>query len=299
MRRQNQVRVVVVVCIFVSNLFLPGTQSFAENQKNFMWRARSEDGIVYILGSIHMLKKDVYPLNKTIEDAFDRSDILAVEANVQDMNGLDIRKMMAQAFYPEGDMLENHISPETLAMIKDEARKLGLRFDVLHTQRPWFLALSLQAMALIKCGYDPKFGIDNHFLLEARGKKKITELEGLTDQVDLMTGFSEAEQELVLQQTLKDLDLAVREAQQLTDAWKSGDVATIEEITARTLRQDSRLYPVYKKLLFDRNKSMAAKIENALKAGQRCFTVIGAAHLVGEKGIIHLLEERGYAVEQM
>ncbi len=74
-------------------LFLLGSSSYAlsavsRNQKNFLWKVQSKTSTVYVLGSIHFMKKEAYPLNKNIEDAFDKSDVLVVEANINDINKL-------------------------------------------------------------------------------------------------------------------------------------------------------------------------------------------------------------------
>ena len=57
--------------------------------------------------------------------------------------------------------------------------------------------------------------------------------------------------------------------------------------------------PIFKRLLDDRNKGMASKIEGYLKTKETYFVVVGAGHLVGDKGIIKMLKERGYSVEQL
>jgi uncharacterized protein len=44
---------------------------------------------------------------------------------------------------------------------------------------------------------------------------------------------------------------------------------------------------------------MVAKIEGYLKSKTGYFVVVGAGHLVGEKGIITLLQKKGYKVEQL
>ena len=84
------------------------TNSFAQN--NFLWRIQSKNSTVYALGSIHLLKQDVYPLSNTIENAFDKSESLAVEANVNDIDMANLQKLLVSAVYAEGDILDKHVS---------------------------------------------------------------------------------------------------------------------------------------------------------------------------------------------
>jgi hypothetical protein len=51
-------------------------------------------------------------------------------------------------------------------------------------------------------------------------------------------------------------------------------------------------------MIDDRNDGMAKKIDGYLKTKDVHFVVAGAAHLMGEKGIVKLLEKAGYKVEQ-
>ena len=54
-----------------------------------------------------------------------------------------------------------------------------------------------------------------------------------------------------------------------------------------------------KKLLDDRNAVMITKIEEYLKGKEQCFVVVGSGHLIGDKGIVKLLEGKNYKVERV
>ena len=252
-----------------------------------------------MLGSIHLLKKDVYPLNRTIEGAFEKADVLAVEADVNDVSRLDIQKLMASAFYPGGDSLEKHVSEKTFNLIRDETGRAGLPMELVYSQKPWFLALTLESVELMKSGYDPNYGIDKHFLSKAEGRKKISELESLDYQINLLAGLNNEEQELFLLYTLRELKILVREVDRLVDAWKSGAVEKMESMATKSLVEDRRFYTIYDKLIYKRNRSMAQKIDGYLNTSRIYFVVVGAAHLIGDKGIIQLLKDKGYSVEQL
>ena len=73
----------------------------------------------------------------------------------------------------------------------------------------------------------------------------------------------------------------------------------VESIIIRSLAEDKRLSPIYEKLIYERNRSMASKIEDYLKTKETYFVVVGAGHLVGSQGIIELLKGKGFVVEQL
>ena len=65
------------------------------------------------------------------------------------------------------------------------------------------------------------------------------------------------------------------------------------------MTEDNRLSPIYDALIYNRNKNMVSKIEDFLKAKETYFVIVGAGHLIGEKGIVESLRKKGYFVEQM
>jgi uncharacterized protein len=285
--------------IFLIAAFICAGYSFSYAERNFLWRVQSKGNTVYVLGSIHLLKKDVYPLSRAIEGAFEKSNVLAVEADVSDISRLDLQKLMESAFYPAGDSLDKHVSGETFNLIKDETARAGLPMELVYNQKPWFLALTLESVELMKSGYDPNYGIDKHFLSKAEGRKKISELESLDYQINLLAGLNDEEQELFLLYTLRELKILVQEVDKLVDAWKSGATEKMESTITRSLAEDKRFYAIYDTLIYKRNRNMAQKIEGYLKTNGTYFVVVGAAHLLGDKGIIQLLKDRGYSVEQL
>jgi len=276
-------------------------EALGQDGKSFLWKAQSGASAVYILGSIHLLKKENYPLNPKIETAFDKSDNLVVEANIQEQSKMNTntQTIMERGFYPPNDSIAAHVSPETYDSVKSEAAKMGLPLEMIDRQKPWVLSMSLEAIGLMKQGYDPAYGADNYFLSKATGRKKILELESLDEQINLLANLSDREQELLLLLTLKDLQNAAREVDQVVQAWKSGDTKGMEAIMTKSFKEDPILVPINERLIYERNRKMVSKIEEYLKGKGTYFVVVGAGHLVGEKGIIETLRKKGYPVEQL
>jgi uncharacterized protein YbaP (TraB family) len=73
----------------------------------------------------------------------------------------------------------------------------------------------------------------------------------------------------------------------------------MESLIMRKVKEDPRLSIIHDKLLYQRNENMVAKIEDYLKGKETYFVVVGAGHLVGNKGIIELLKGKGFLIEQL
>ncbi len=299
MRKKIRGLLLFLLILCLIGCFVHDRKGFAQDGKSFLWKVQSKTSTLYLLGSIHFLKQENYPLNPGIEKAFAQSNALVVEADISDPGKLNSDKLLQSALYPENDSLENHLSRETFEYVKKETGKMGLPIELIARQKPWVLALTLEGLELMKLGFDPAYGVDAYFLSKAQRSKKILELEGVDEQFNLLSSFSDKEQELFLVYTLKDLNLLGDEANGLVRAWSTGNANGIESIITKTVREDPRLEAIWKRLLDDRNKGMVSKIEGYLKTGETYFVVVGAGHLVGNKGIIQMLKEKGYSVEQL
>jgi uncharacterized protein YbaP (TraB family) len=81
----------------------------------------------------------------------------------------------------------------------------------------------------------------------------------------------------------------------LVEAWRTGDTATVEKIVLADLKAEPVLY---QRLLVERNRNWMPQLENCLRRTSPCFVVVGAAHLVGPQGLLAMLQQRGYRIEQ-
>ena len=71
--------------------------------KSCLWKVVSKQSTVYLLGSVHLLKPDAYPLSRAIEQAFDDATQIALEVNMDSLNSPDAQRMiLTKALLPEG-----------------------------------------------------------------------------------------------------------------------------------------------------------------------------------------------------
>jgi uncharacterized protein YbaP (TraB family) len=270
------------------------------SQKSFLWSVRSETATVYLLGSIHVAKPELYPLHPSIEAAFDQSDTLVVEINPDEFDMNRLQTLFLQyGSYPPTETVDRKISKETYLLVERKFKEAGMPIAPFSRFKPWVLAVMLQSVELQRLGFDRKYGIDDHFITQAKGKKRITAFETVEYQVSLFDSFSDHLQELFLRYTLSDMDLLEDQMDSIMEGWRKGDGSAIEALIFQSMNDEPELTPVYDKLIYERNAQMASRIEEFLKEKNRTFVVVGAGHLVGRGSIIDLLQKKGYIVEQM
>ncbi len=283
----------LVLLAFIS----PASQLNAQD-KSFLWRVKSAKGAIYLLGSIHYLKRENYPLKKSIQEAFENSQTLVLELDPQrDTPERAQQVMLDKALYPDGTTLQQNISPQTYQSAEQRARELGIDLLQMSPFKPWFVALSLVSVKLQKMGFDPNFGLDRFLADQAKKSgKTIRGLETLEFQIGLLDQFSPAEQESMLRQSVAEMDLLDKNLEQIVQSWNSGDSRGVEQMLLASMKE----YPeIYEKIVVARNRRWMAALDKMLKQGDKALVVVGAAHLVGRNGLVELLQQRGYTVEQL
>lgn len=269
--------------------------------KHFLWKVTGGKGIAYVLGTIHVGTKDLYPLASVIEDSFRRSDVLVEEIDTTQAGELlrVSKNILKDGIYPAGDTAANHLNKATLEQLADYAKTNPLAPGYIRA-KPWLLSLLVMQGELKHLGLDKAKGLDVHFLEEAKAAKKpIEALETADFQIRLFSSFDDALQEQLLMTTLLDAQQAVKIVDLTLEAWRAGGSARMEDVITAEVRQHPFLAPVMDKLLYERNAAMTQKIAAALETGKTYFVAVGAGHLVGSRGIIEELRRRNYAVEQL
>ncbi len=273
-------------------------QTQARPRRFLMWKAASPTTTVYLVGSIHVGDKSLYPLPPEVESAFAAAKVLAVEINIKNLDQTKTMGLIGQfGMYGANDNLANHISKETSAALDDFCTKHGVPRTGMNQLKPWVVAVSLAAMAWQQAGEDPALGIDMHFLDENKGPQRIDEFETMDTQLSIFADASEEEQQGLLASILKQGDRTKDMIKHIQAAYIAGDPDALQRIMDE--ETDMGTKSLTKKLLDDRNVNMAARIDTYLKGKDPIFVVVGAAHIIGEKGIANLLRAKGYKVDQV
>lgn len=267
--------------------------------KHFIWTATAGKGTLHLLGSIHFGAPEIYPLPAVITAAYDGAEALVVEANILASDPAQMAQLLAgKAFYRDGSTLQQHLGAATWRRLGEVAATLNLPLEMLNQQKPWFVSMTLSALALNRFGYSEELGIDRHFLNRAQGRKKIIELESIEGQLSLFERLTEAEQVAMLEETLRELDDGKAFFERMLRAWKRGDAAGIQALFDEAVVRGPEAERLNQLMIIERNRTMTAILERLASQGGRYFVVVGAGHLSGDEGIIAQLKRHGYQVSQ-
>jgi uncharacterized protein YbaP (TraB family) len=265
--------------------------------KHCLWEVESPSNKVFLLGSLHVLKSDAYPLAKEINQAYSISSKVVFETDIGGMMDPAVQaRMLSMGLYPEGESLLQNISGDTRSTLQKRMAELGLPLEQFARFKPWLLAVTLTTLELQRLGFSPAYGIDVHYYGRARSdKKKIDFFEPIEYQLDLLGNMSAENQNAFLGQTLKDLEVAAEMADDMMAYWQKGQSDKLYSLLFKSFKGYSEIEDL---LLLQRNKDWLDKIESMLGEPENIFIVVGAGHLVGPQGVVALLKQKGYKVKQ-
>jgi len=266
----------------------------------YMWHASRGDTQMYLLGSIHVLSEDFYPLPEFIDEVSLRADLLVLEADVSGGN-YSAEKMkqllLENGYYHDGRRIEDILTVDLNRTLTDVRKSFGLSPDQVSLMKPWLLALTLQNLELEASGIRAEFGMEQ-VLTERHGNGEVMELEGLEYQLELLSGLSAADQLELLSSTLVEAGSMEAELNRIVQAWKRGEPDSVASI----LEMDGISGSISEQLLVKRNISMAgraADLLTSLTGKHTILFVVGAAHFYGETGLPALLSAEGFNVAQV
>lgn len=290
-------RTLGLLCLLILLPSCAATNRVGES-KATLWKVQGEHNRVYLLGSIHVLSKQAYPLKPALERAFNDANQVVFEINLTHFNPKSFKEEFRRtAYYPGGQSLSKKLTPQTIALLNDLLPLYGLSLKKVEHLKPWFLAEALSSRTLEMAGFSDQLGIDLYFYQKAKAAgKPVLGLESLRDQAEIFDRFNDQQNEQYLLNTLSGLVAYADTLRQLVKAWKDGNVQVLDQL----LNQDKRSDPVTHDLLFSsRNAKWMPEIERFAHATGNYLIIVGAGHLVGDDGVVAQLRRAGYTVQQM
>lgn len=286
--------VATLVCALLV-LAWPAPEARAEEAA--IWSVEGREGRLLLLGSVHLLRTEDYPLPANVGTAYERADRLVMELDESDLDPLAVQSLLIRYGRLEGGRtLADVMGPRDYGRAQRLAQELGYPLDLLGPVKPWLAAVTIMNLHTIEMGYSPVLGLEQHLAGRARKDgKPIEGLETVEFQLELFDGLPEATQSRLLLQTLEEASLMGAQLATLIAAWRRGDSAELNRELTRSFRD----YPeVYRRLVTERNRSWAQRLGELADQAGVTLVVVGALHLVGDDSVVQILSRRGLRVER-
>ena len=265
--------------------------------KSFLWKVHAGSKVLYLAGSVHALSADSYPLSAAYENAFNAAGTLVEEINLAEAEQLAAAPiLLAKGLYTDGRTFESAVGKDTATLVATRLKGTGIPIEMIRTMKPWMVMLLITVFEAQKAGLDAALGLDKYFFDKARtAGKPVLALETAESQIDRFDKMPESLQEQMLRSTLSELEVQRNSVAAMIGAWRSGDAAALEKMA---LSSFEGYRGAYTSLIVERNNNWVPQIEACMAKPRPCFVVVGAAHLVGPDGLLTLLKNKGYQLEQ-
>jgi len=263
-----------------------------------IWELKGSGGSVLLLGSIHLMRQSDYPLPAAVGKAYDQVDHLLMELDIDSLDPIMAQGLIvSMGRLEEGQTLRDVMGRNNYRRASDKIAGLGLGMDLemLNTLKPWFVAITVMNLQMMRVGFQPQYGLEQYLSgLARQDGKSIDGLETMEYQLGLFDGLSEETQSRLLLQTLDEAADMEQQLDVMTGAWRSGDLDVMAAELARSFDE----YPdVYESLVVNRNREWTRKLIKLADSGPDTLVVVGALHLVGDDSVVEMLRSAGRRVE--
>lgn len=279
-------------CLLLLALYT--VSGFAETS---VWRISKGANELYIGGTIHVLSQSDYPLPSAFDDAYKKSSKLVFETDIGvSQDPAFAQAMMQRMMLTDGQTLKDVLRPDVYAQLEKFSAERGMPMMMLDGMRPVMAVLTLTFIKLQRMGMTDT-GVDGFYYQRAKADNKIIgKLETNAEQLDFLTNMGKGREDDFVLYSLRDLKNIESIMADLKSAWRSGDH---RKLAALSLDSMQREFPqIYQQLLIDRNQKWLPKIESMLGDPGTELVLVGALHLVGDEGVLQLLRNKGYRIEQ-
>jgi uncharacterized protein YbaP (TraB family) len=292
----NPARYLVSLLILVISCYAYAENTTQKFSKGLLWRIQKQ-GVPdsFIFGTIHLTDPRVTKLPPQVEEVFRNNTATLCTEIPFDQANLQLAAMAL--FLPQGKSLKTIAGDKLFSRTTSLLEKKSVPPNAGERLKPW------AAMMILTLPNDPGTPLDGMLYQDAQQRGlELCGLETIAEQTGVMDGFPIKSQILMLQDTIDNYALIPGVLEKMTKLYLVGDLAGLMEAsnegTSSTPAMVKLNEEFTERVLISRNNIMADRAEPRLKKG-KTFIAVGALHLYGEKGLLSLLEKRGYQVTRI
>jgi hypothetical protein len=263
-----------------------------------LWKIDGQHNHIYLLGSIHLLRAQDHPIPSAIYDAYNDAETLIMELDMDDVDPVATQRMTLELGLIQDDRtLADLLGPEVYAEAEKLAQSTDIPLNLLSRAEPWYAAMNVELMLLMRMGFNPSFGIETHLMeMAQKDNKDILGFETMREQLEFLDGLSPEAQQEMFMQALSEGSTMLELMDSTIEAWRNGDTGFLED----NLLADMQDYPELNQIIVaNRNIDWTRKIEDLMDDDIDYLIIVGTLHLVGDSGVPGLLTERGHSVIQL
>lgn len=258
--------------------------------------AHDDDSTIYLFGTVHIRRPGSEWGGAAAQAALAEAEEVWTEMDISDATQQEVQVLVFnRGFAPPDQPLSSLLNEYERKRLREAIARTQLAPAMFERMRPWLAALILSVAPAMQAGYQASAGVDNA-VVDGAGDARLRTFETAEQQVNFFVNLSDAAQRAFLLDSIRTAneDIAVNDPAE--QAWERGDLAALEALVI----EDFRAYPeLYEVLITQRNQVWVETLMRELNGAGVDFVAVGAAHLLGQDGLVELLRARGVAVERV
>jgi len=278
----------------VTILFLP--VAFSAHADTSVWKISKQGQHLFIGGTAHVLSAEDYPLPEEFEQAYAASKKLVFEVDIEQMADPQARAAFAPMLvYDKGD-LSTRLEPETLDRLKQYLASRNIPLATILPLKAGMASILLTIGEMSRIGMSTR-GVDEYFnARREKDHKPVAALESVEQQIQMLANLGKGYEDDLINETLESFECVDDLVNAIKTAWRRGDRAGLRNSGLADMQRNPEMYQT---MLVQRNHAWLPHIERFLDTDEVEFVLVGVLHLVGDDGLLTLLQQRGYEVEQL
>ncbi len=258
-----------------------------------LWKVQGPHATVWLFGTTHILRPDMTWRDPALDAAFKASDALYLEVpDIDDQ--AEILKVIETYGVDPRHPLSTKLNAAQMAALNKVLAAYGASEAQFNGFRPWLAATVVEALPLIKAGFDPKSGVEMTLMKDARaGGKPIKGFETEEEQARYFADLPPQDEIDFLMSSVSDADKGLDDVNRLVADWLAGDVAGINTLVNEDIKAQSP--ELYRILIVERNQRFAKDIAALAQGSGTYFVALGAGHFAGPDSVQADLSKLGLA----
>lgn len=277
--------------------------------EGLIWTAAKEDAAITVVGTMHIYDPRLEDIRAGLTDTVANADLVMLEATPEEEAKLQqlITTDPGRLFIVDGPTLPELLDEDTWQLIASAATERGIPSFMAAKMQPWYLSLTLAVPA---CAMSDMLqgvrGLDHMIIEDAQAAGvPMQAVEPFTTLFDLFKDDSLDEQVDMLRVSMLVPELQEQMFVAMLDRYFAEDIGRLWEMSRIATQDVPGLDPAQANAMFDemeqsllitRNRNWIPVIEQAATSYDDIVLAVGAGHLIGNEGVLQLLEDNGWTL---
>lgn len=263
--------------------------------KPALWKLSDPDTTIYLFGTIHVLPKGIDWLQGPVAKAFDSSDTLVTE--IPEIDPAKMQGLVGKiALLPKGQTLKTVLNAKDYTALNKALGDNGVPAGAFDPLEPWFVAVTLSTLPLMKHGYTAESGVEAQ--LQSRAKAAKTPQVGLETaefQLGIFDALPQKAQVTYLRDTIKGMPKFKTQIDSMVKYWSVGNPDKLGQL----MNSGETDPALMKALLTNRNRNWTGWIKDRMDKPGTVFIAVGAGHLAGKDSVQSMLRKQGFKLTRV